>query len=95
MRSGRYDAAWLDADDADLKDDDGRRRETWEVCQDAAYELIEFPDDEQDEEAKEKLDAAARRVALCFQQQMLANDRRKVPRTSRRVLARVLREAGL
>jgi hypothetical protein len=34
-------------------------------------------------------------VCLCFEQQMLAEDNRKVPRTSRRILARVLAEAGL
>src|SRR5215212_2398381 len=93
--SKRYDRAWHDADDADLKREEGRRRDTWEVCQDAAYELIEFPEEEQPEQARVALDAAARRVAVCFEQQMLANDRRKVPRTSRRVLARVMREAGL
>jgi hypothetical protein len=95
VTSGRYDRAWFESDAADGASEDQRRRETWEVCQDAAYELIEFPDGEQEPEARERLDAAARRVALCYEQQMLANDRRKVPRTSRRVLARVLREAGL
>jgi hypothetical protein len=37
---------------------------------------------------------AARRVALCFGQQMLANDTSIHPRTKRRVAARLLREAG-
>ena len=76
-------------------DEDGRRRETWEVCQDAAYELIEFPDEDQPEQARVALDIAARRVGACFEQQMLAGDRRKVPRTSLRILTRVLGEAGL
>jgi hypothetical protein len=93
--SRRYHAAWRDADDLDAKSEDNRRRETWEVCQDAAYELVEFPDEEQPAEVREEIDVAARRVCLCFAQQMLTDDRRKVPRTSRRILARVLSEAGL
>jgi hypothetical protein len=35
-----------------------------------------------------------RRVALCFEQQMLAADPRKVPRQANAVLAGVLHEAG-
>jgi hypothetical protein len=95
VASRRYDSAWYEADDADARDEERRRRQTWEVCQDAAYELIEFPEDDQSEEARAALDLGARRVATCFEQQMLAADRRKVPRTSRRILVRVLREAGL
>jgi hypothetical protein len=39
--------------------------------------------------------AAARRVCLCFEQQMLADDGTKVPSTARRILAGVLTEVGL
>jgi Helicase HerA, central domain len=95
VASRRYESAWYEADDADGRDEERRRRETWEVCQDAAYELIEFPEDDHPDEARAALDVGARRVATCFGQQMLAADRRKVPRTSRRILVRVLREAGL
>lgn len=94
VTSGRYHPSWRDADDRDAKSEGNRRAETWQVCQDAAYELVEFPQEDQPE-SKETLDAAARRVCLCFEQQMLVNDKRKVPRTSRRILARVLGEAGL
>ena len=73
----------------------GRRQHTWEVCQDAAYELIEFPEPEQDPELSARIVAAAKRVCMCFEQQMLADDPRKLPRTSRRILARVMGEAGL
>ena len=93
--SRRYHAAWYEADDIDSKSEENRRQQTWEVCQDAAFELIEFPDEDQPAEAREAVEAAARRACLCFEQQMLADDRRKVPRTSRRILARVLAEAGL
>ncbi len=96
VASRRYNKAWYDADDVDAVDEERRRRRTWGICQDAAYELIEFPDTEdQSEQERAALDLAARRVAACFGQQMLAGDRRKVPRTSRRVLVRLLREAGL
>jgi hypothetical protein len=93
--SGRYRASWREADDLDAKSEDNRRRQTWEVCQDAAYELVEFPDEDQPAEVSEAVEVAARQVCLCFEQQMLAEDGRKVPRTSRRILARVLAEAGL
>ena len=46
-------------------------------------------------ELNEAVDVAARRACLCFEQQMLADDSSKVPRTSRRILARVVSEAGL
>ena len=65
------------------------------MCQDAAFELVEFPDADMSDDAKGSVEAAARRVCLCFEQQMLAADDRKVPRTSRRILARVMTEAGL
>ncbi|MFF3020732.1 ATP-binding protein [Streptomyces sp. NPDC057939] len=91
----RYHPAWREADQNDGASEDKRRGRTWEVCQDAAYELIEFPTEDVPQEARQKLDTAARRVCLCFEQQMLADDRRKVPRTTRRILARVLKEAGL
>ena len=61
--------------------------ETWNVCQDAAYDLVEFPDSEIPAAASSVLDKTARRVCLCFEQQMLAADQLKVPRTSRRILA--------
>ncbi|HKG23962.1 MAG TPA: ATP-binding protein, partial [Blastocatellia bacterium] len=95
VMGGRYQAAWRDADDLDAKSEDNRRQKTWQVCQDAAYELVEFPDEDEPPDVKDTVDIAARRVCLCFEQQMLANDSRKVPRTSRRILARVLAEGGL
>ncbi|MFD7206603.1 ATP-binding protein [Streptomyces sp. NPDC059893] len=95
VASHRYHPVWGEADRSDGASEDKRRVRTWEVCQDAAYELVEFPTEDAPEEARKKLDTTARRVCLCFEQQMLADDRRKVPRTTRRILARVLKEAGL
>jgi hypothetical protein len=95
VTSGRYQQSWREADDLDARSEDNRRRETWEVCQDAAYELAEFPDPEMPDDVRGAVETAARRICLCFEQQMLADDRRKVPRTARRILARVLTEADL
>jgi Helicase HerA, central domain len=95
VTSGRYETVWQAADAADSASEDGARQQTWEVSQDAGYELIEFPEDEWTPELRERVTDSARRACLCFAQQMLAGDTRKVPRTVRRVLARVLAEAGL
>jgi hypothetical protein len=96
VAGGRYRAAWQDAHEVDKRLDEGRRRrQTWEVCLDAAYELVEFPDPDEPVEAGAAVAASARRACLCFAQQMLAQDRTAVPRTARRILARVLREAGV
>jgi hypothetical protein len=93
--SGRYQQSWREADAADARTDDNSRHQTWEVCQDAAYELVEFPDGDTPEATRPAIETAARRVCMCFEQQMLADDHRKVPRTARRILARVMVEAGL
>jgi hypothetical protein len=95
VASGRYRDGWREADAEDAQSEDSRRRQTWQVCQDAAYELVEFPDPDMPTDVKQDVELAARRVCLCFEQQMLVDDRRKVARTSRRILARVLAEAGL
>jgi hypothetical protein len=95
VAAGRYQASWREADANDARSEGNTRAETWEVCQDAAFELVEFPDPDMPESVKETVEATARKVCLCFEQQMLADDDRKVPRTSRRILARVMTEAGL
>jgi Helicase HerA, central domain len=94
VAAGRHHAAWQQADAADAQAADSRRRAAWEVCQDAAYELAEFPDESIPEPARPAVDRSARRVCLCFAQQMLAADQAKAPRTARRILARVLAEGG-
>jgi hypothetical protein len=95
VASGRYETVWQAADAADSASEDGARTQTWEVSQDAGYELIEFPENEWTPELRESVTDSARRACLCFAQQMLAGDTRKVPRTVRRVLRRVLEQAGL
>ena len=69
------------------------QKQSWQVCQDAAYELIEFPDPAAPRHLAGQIAGSARRVGLCFEQQMLAGDSRKVPRTTRRILDRILDEA--
>jgi len=95
VAAGRYKASWREADANDAKSEGNTRVETWEVCQDAAFELVEFPDPDMADSVKATVEATARKVCLCFEQQMLAADDRKVPRTSRRIIARVMAEAGL
>ncbi|EHI41296.1 hypothetical protein OPAG_08116 [Rhodococcus opacus PD630] len=91
----RYKASWQTADNLDAQATDGRRKETWEVCQDAAYEITEFPEEGTPEELNQSIITNAKRVCLCFEQQMLAQDTRKSPRTVRHILQRVIGEAGL
>jgi hypothetical protein len=95
VTAGRYRASWREADANDARTEGNTRAETWEVCQDAAFELVEFPDQDMTDTVKATVEATARKVCMCFEQQMLASDDRKVPRTSRRILARVMTEAGL
>lgn len=93
VSGGRYQASWERADAADARSDGPDQKQSWQVCEDAAYELIEFPDTSTPGQLAGQITASARRVGLCFEQQMLANDSRKVPRTTRRILDRILREA--
>src|SRR5262249_34894787 len=87
VASGRHAIAWREADIADAKSEAKTRHQTWLVCQDAGYDLVEFPDEEIGEPARSTVDKSARRACLCFEQQMLAADPLKVPRTMRRILA--------
>ncbi len=95
VAGGRYRKSWQLADDADARSPENTRELTWGVCQDAAYELVEFPDAEMPDAARSALGLTARRVCMCFEQQMLAADTRKVPRTVRRITDRVLIQARL
>lgn len=94
VASGRHAVAWREADISDGRSEGNTRRETWDVCQDAGYDLVEFPDEEIPEPAQAAVDSSARRACLCFEQQMLASDPLKVPRTARRILAKVLSAGG-
>ncbi|ORA61321.1 ATP-binding protein [Mycobacteroides franklinii] len=95
VASGRYEDAWYAADETDARSEDGAREETWQVCQDAAYEITEFPDEGAPADVAQHIVANAKRVCMCFAQQMLVADTRKSIRTSRRILDRIVAEAEL
>ena len=92
VESGQLAYAWQQADDRDSQSDDGRRRETWDISRLGGAELIEFPDTDWPDGARKAATEAAVRACLCFAQQMLAADTRKLPRTSRRVMELVISE---
>ncbi|WP_214104025.1 ATP-binding protein, partial [Acrocarpospora catenulata] len=89
----REHQAWREADDIDGEDPDRRRIKTWRVCQDAAFGIIEPPEADLPPELHDRINMNAGRVALCFEQQMLHDDRNKSPRNIQRILNRVLGEA--
>ena len=66
----------------------------WQLARSASYELIEHPAPGWLDDATARARAAARRVGLCFCQQMLAEDPGKVPRTVRELTAQLLTEAA-
>jgi hypothetical protein len=86
---GRYTAPWRAANAKDAPS--AGRKESWAVCQDVAFEMIQWPDDSVPPELKVDMASAARRAALCFGQQMLARD--QSPGIANRVLTKLLAEA--
>lgn len=82
---GSLREGWQRAYSTDRDHQNKRMTETWETCQDAAYELIEYPEGQTSD--------AQRRVGLCFAQQMLVNDPERTPRTVKIMLERLLKEA--
>jgi len=91
---GHLGPRWLAADMADGMAEGGRRQKTWAVCLEAGYELIEFPEPDWPEPLRQSVSAPARRASLCFGQQLLAADPLKSPRTVRRVMEKLVTEAG-
>jgi hypothetical protein len=66
----------------------------WKQCQDAAFELVEWPEGDVPPQELEGVRQAAVRTALCFAQQMLASDSETTPRVKLRYLATLLEEAN-
>jgi hypothetical protein len=93
VESREQAAAWTRADTDDAVAGTGRRERSWEVALDAAYALIEFPEPDWPLPLRQDVSDRARRVALCFAQQMLDTDPLKSPRTTRKIMARILGEA--
>jgi hypothetical protein len=89
-----YDDLWLEAEGADRASEEGGREATWTVCQDAAFQLVEFPLEGQGSELIERLADMARCTALCFAQQLMAAQPWSHPRTQKRALDGLIDEAG-
>jgi hypothetical protein len=86
VSSGRHAEAWAAAGvQANASQD---RKDTWLVCQDAAEEVIQWPQ----ENSPPQLNDAALRASLCFAQQMLWSDGVN-QRTQKKNFARIKKEA--
>ncbi|MEU9850225.1 DUF87 domain-containing protein [Streptomyces sp. NPDC047985] len=94
VAGGGFAKAWARARDADRASREGGRRALWEVCQDAAYQLVEFPGEGQDAELAARLRDVAGCIALCFGQQMLAAEEWAHPVVERRAMTDLLARAG-
>ncbi|MGP4051218.1 ATP-binding protein [Streptomyces sp. 2A115] len=94
VEAGGFDKAWAKARDTDRADGSGGRPAVWEVCQDAAYQLTEFPSDDQDPSLTAQVRDIACRTALCFAQRMLAAEEWAHPATERSVMDRLFSVAG-
>jgi hypothetical protein len=94
IASGEFGGAWPIAERADAQNPEGGRWQTLALCADAASELIELAGPEWLAEAAQAADAAGRRAALCFAQQMLANHPGKSPLRRRQIMDLLIKEAN-
>jgi hypothetical protein len=93
VAGGALTSAWQKADEADLAGNSGRPS-SWQVAQDAAFQLTEFPEPDWPPERARRVKRAARRIAICFAQQTLAGDPLLLPRTARDRIDALIAEAG-
>ncbi|ARE78174.1 ATP-binding protein [Streptomyces sp. NPDC059558] len=94
VASHRYHLQWQRAEDADARTDNGQRRQnTWNTATASSYDIVEQPHAGMSQDERARVAAAARRASLCFAQQMLADDERKVPSTARWIAGRLLNDA--
>ncbi|WP_328349744.1 DUF87 domain-containing protein [Streptomyces sp. NBC_00445] len=94
VASGAFTEAWVAARDADRAAPAGTRPALWDICQQAAYQLVEFPDGDADATLTGWLADVDDSIALCFGQQMLSSERWAHPGTERRALTALLAGAG-
>ncbi|MBN1273179.1 MAG: ATP-binding protein [Candidatus Aminicenantes bacterium] len=92
VEMGGFSDPWKAAEKRDRAEGKGYKH-LWNTCMDAAYRMIEFPEQDWPEERKQKTAKAARQAALCFGQQMLTEDPEKIPRTVRILVGHLIREA--
>jgi hypothetical protein len=88
VQAGRYQPSWSEADAADRAA--GTREATRQVCDLAAYELLEYPPEDATLDLTAGIDGSRRRAGLCFAQQMLAADNHELPRSTRGIIDRLL-----
>jgi hypothetical protein len=91
VATGRFSNMWSEADATDRTG--GSRQATWQVCDTAAYELVEYAQDDASPEDERKIEETRRRVGLCFAQHMLARDGGELPRSIRRITDALIEES--
>ncbi|MFD3441115.1 ATP-binding protein [Streptomyces sp. NPDC058685] len=90
VAEGGFAGVWGEAREADRTSPDGRPAATWDLCRDAAYQLVELPEEDAPPDLMEQLRGTADRTALCFAQQMLATEKWAHPGRDRRALTQLL-----
>jgi hypothetical protein len=91
---GRFTSAWHAALEKDEESKLKRPEESLRVGVDAAEQLIEFAGKDSTSNESEAADAAAKRVSLCFAQQMLNGDARSSQSSINIITDKLLEEAG-
>ncbi|MEU1627784.1 DUF87 domain-containing protein [Streptomyces sp. NPDC020096] len=94
VNSGAFHGDWEEARKADRASPDGGWAGVWDVCQDAAYHLTEYPAEGQDPGLVAHLKDIADRTALCFAEQMLYDEQWSHPATVRRAVSALLALTG-
>lgn len=94
VAEGSFTGPWDDARGDDRATPDAGRAQAWDVAQDAAYQLVEFPTGDQPPDLVDQLADVARCVALCCAQQLLGAEEWAHPATQRRAIAELLVESG-
>ncbi|MFJ2750600.1 ATP-binding protein [Streptomyces sp. NPDC087297] len=90
--TGRFAEMWAEADASDRAE--GGRQATWRVCDTAAYELVEYPQDDAPPEEAARIEDRRRRAGLCFAQHMLAADGGELPRSVARITDSLMEESS-
>lgn len=90
VASGQFNDEWVTARNDDISNDG--LPATWNLCGDAAFELVELPSDEVPDEHAVQVRDTAHRVRLCFAQQMLGAAKGAHPAAQRRSLAALFTE---
>ncbi|MGW9374128.1 ATP-binding protein [Streptomyces xanthophaeus] len=92
VATGRFSDMWAEADTSDREE--GGRQATWRVCSTAAYELVEYAQDDASPEETAQIENTRRRVGLCFAQHMLAADGGELPRSVIRITDSLMEESS-